>query len=408
MRMCVRKEFMRAAALLAALLVLFGARTARADASVADADELGAALAAAALTPSVPSVLTFSGSITTTGSVSVPSYVTIDLNGNTWTVSRSTLTLSGSISGGTLSLQGTAAAPAALIPGSGAQYPAPVLNAYGAVRRAASLQLENASAGTETVLGLAYADGGTDATAYVQKSVTGGAVSVYAVADGGGTKAVVSVETTEGVYRLGTANTGTLSRTYAITYNLDGGALPSGSAANPGEYTASDGSVTLTNPEKQGFVFAGWSGTGLDPDPANNMRVTLTFAGMSGGISLTANWQQQSPGGGGAGRGGMGGTSAGDAAESTESDADVETSADAGQTGGQTAQSTVRIPRGSSSTKVTFTGETSAVMPVAEPAAAKRPFPWIALAAGAAALGGGIGLAAGIRSAKRRRERPDA
>ena len=45
---------------------------------------------------------------------------------------------------------------------------------------------------------------------------------------------------------------------YTITYNLDEGV-----ADNPSEYTVETDNITLNNPTKEGFNFAGWTGTGL-------------------------------------------------------------------------------------------------------------------------------------------------
>lgn len=45
---------------------------------------------------------------------------------------------------------------------------------------------------------------------------------------------------------------------YTITYNLDEGV-----ADNPSEYTVETDNITLNNPAKEGFNFAGWTGTGL-------------------------------------------------------------------------------------------------------------------------------------------------
>ena len=50
---------------------------------------------------------------------------------------------------------------------------------------------------------------------------------------------------------------------YNITYNLNEGSLSSGKT-NPSEYTIESDDITLNNPEKQGYTFIGWSGTGID------------------------------------------------------------------------------------------------------------------------------------------------
>lgn len=47
---------------------------------------------------------------------------------------------------------------------------------------------------------------------------------------------------------------------YTISYNLNGG---SDSTANPTEYYVTSNEITLNNPTKKGYTFAGWKGTGL-------------------------------------------------------------------------------------------------------------------------------------------------
>ena len=69
---------------------------------------------------------------------------------------------------------------------------------------------------------------------------------------------------------------------YALTYDLDGG-----TANNPTRYTAESAAITLTNPTKPGYDFAGWSGTGISGDPV----ITVTIhAGSIGNRSYTAHW----------------------------------------------------------------------------------------------------------------------
>ncbi len=70
---------------------------------------------------------------------------------------------------------------------------------------------------------------------------------------------------------------------YLITYNLDGGTLAS---PNPGSYTALTPAFTLHNPVKEGYSFAGWTGTGL---AAPTTTVTIP-TGSSGNRRYTATW----------------------------------------------------------------------------------------------------------------------
>ena len=72
---------------------------------------------------------------------------------------------------------------------------------------------------------------------------------------------------------------------YTISYDLAGGALPSGQS-NPATYTVTQPSFTLVNPVRTGCLFAGWTGTGLT-EPTQ----TVTIAGYStGDRSYTATW----------------------------------------------------------------------------------------------------------------------
>ena len=68
---------------------------------------------------------------------------------------------------------------------------------------------------------------------------------------------------------------------YTISYNLAGG-----SASNPTSYTIETTTFTLANPTREGYTFAGWTGTGLD-EPT--MSVTIA-QGSTGDRSYTATW----------------------------------------------------------------------------------------------------------------------
>ena len=71
--------------------------------------------------------------------------------------------------------------------------------------------------------------------------------------------------------------------TYTLTYDLAGGTL---ATANPASYTIESNAITLTNPTREGYTFAGWTGTGLDA-----ATTTVTIAqGSTGNRSYTATW----------------------------------------------------------------------------------------------------------------------
>ena len=72
---------------------------------------------------------------------------------------------------------------------------------------------------------------------------------------------------------------------YEITYDLDGGELPQGKS-NPGKYTITTPTFTINNPTKDGYDFAGWTGTGLD-FATTPLEIVL---GSTGAKSFKATW----------------------------------------------------------------------------------------------------------------------
>ena len=73
--------------------------------------------------------------------------------------------------------------------------------------------------------------------------------------------------------------------TYTLSYDLAGGALPEGKT-NPATYTIESEDITLVNPERVGYTFAGWTGTGLE---AATVEVKIA-KGSTGDRSYTATW----------------------------------------------------------------------------------------------------------------------
>ena len=72
---------------------------------------------------------------------------------------------------------------------------------------------------------------------------------------------------------------------YSLNYNLNGGAVRPG---NPASYTIEESAdITLNNPTKVGYNFAGWSEAGVTGDPV--MTVTIP-KGSTGNRTYTANW----------------------------------------------------------------------------------------------------------------------
>ena len=69
---------------------------------------------------------------------------------------------------------------------------------------------------------------------------------------------------------------------YNITYDYDGG-----SANNPSKYTIED-EITLNNPTRNGYAFAGWTGTGIST-PVSTVTIPV---GSKGARTYTAHWTQ--------------------------------------------------------------------------------------------------------------------
>ena len=72
--------------------------------------------------------------------------------------------------------------------------------------------------------------------------------------------------------------------TYTITYDLDRGTADD----NPTGYTVETETFTLKNPTRPGYIFSGWSGTGLTGE--DNLTVTIP-KGSTGDRSYTAHWR---------------------------------------------------------------------------------------------------------------------
>ena len=72
---------------------------------------------------------------------------------------------------------------------------------------------------------------------------------------------------------------------YEITYNLADGELPTGKT-NPTSYNVETETFTLNNPVRTGYIFAGWTGTGLE-----NPTITVAVAtGSTYARAYTATW----------------------------------------------------------------------------------------------------------------------
>ena len=82
-----------------------------------------------------------------------------------------------------------------------------------------------------------------------------------------------------------------ISAVYDIVYVLDGGI---NAEDNPSTYTAADLPVTIVNPTKVGFVFAGWTIVFFDNSQSDITMPTVSYVlaeGTTGDIGLTAVWE---------------------------------------------------------------------------------------------------------------------
>ena len=323
------------------------------------------------------------------GTYTIPSNVTVQLNGGTLRVSGATLAVSGTIAGGALDVTG-----GTLVRSGGSITAAISVSGSGAVRGAQVLTLENLDpASGESIVSIAYAgESSADTSGFVTKAATD---TVYTKMTGSGFasyKGIESVTTDAGhVFRLGTKHTDTLSLAYSITYaGLTGASL---SSLNPSSYTASDAAILLVNPTRDGVVFDGWTCTVLGiTRPTDRMVIP---EGTTGELAFVANWSESSML---TKLGGMSGSSGASAAanNAAEDTAANDAAAQQEQAAAQDAASGTKhhVRTASSSTKVTFTTNANNALLEAT-GKPERSFPWgwlAGIAAGGAALIYGFAL----------------
>ena len=350
--------------------------------TVADTSEFLAALSTASGESSAQLIYLMDSStvVELSGSTyTIPSNVSVQLNGGTLRLSGATLYVYGTVSGGALDVTG-----GTLVRDGGSITATISVSGSGTVRGARVLSLENLDPlSGESIVSLSYAgESGGDTTSFVTKAAT---ATIYTKMTGSGFasfKGIESVTTDAGnVFRLGTKYTDTLSLAYLITY--DGLTSASLSTLNPSSYTASDAAVLLVNPTRDGYIFDGWTCLALGiTKPTTSMVIP---EGTTGALAFVANWSESPLL---TKLNGMSGSS-GTAGTTTE---DTATDDAAAQQEQATAQDTAsgsnrRVKTASSSTKVTFTSNTETVMPSVEPVE-ERSFPWGWLFGGAA--GGGV------------------
>ena len=350
---------------------------------VSSADELTKALGDAAASGNATTIYLAAGTsaIELSGSVVVPSNVTIDLSAGGTLRVLGVLDVGGSITGGAIEVAGgtllrefTSSITAAITASRG-----------GTVRGARVLTLENISATSgESITAVYYCgSSGADTSAYVCRAATGVIYAKMGGANFASYQTIETVVTSAGnIFRLGTKNTDLLSLSYLLTYGgLTGATL---SALNPTSYTASDSAILLNNPVKDGFVFAGWLCEALGVTVPEEKLVIPE--GTTGDLTFIAVWAEAPAGGGGGMSGGSGGSSAA-ADVATTDDAQAQQEQAAAQDQAATQQSTRRTRTASSSTKVDFTSEVSSVVPSVSSLNDGSSFPWALVFGGLGALG---------------------
>lgn len=379
------KRMMRSVATLAAAVLFLGIALGAGSSpfTVSDTSEFLSALSTASGESSAQLIYFLDSSTVvdlSSGTYSIPSNVSVQLNGGTLRISGATLEVLGTISGGALDVTG-----GTLVRSGGSITATITVSGSGTVRGAHVLTLENLDpASGESIVSLSYAgESGADTSDFVTKVAN---TTVYTKMTGSGYasyKTIESVTTDAGhVFRLGTKYTDTLSLAYTITYGgLTGASLTS---LNPSSYTASDSAITLVNPTRDGHDFAGWTCAALGIDtPTTRMVIP---EGTKGALAFVANWTEQSVLSGLSGKSGASGTTSSTTEESTTDDAETQQEAAAAQ---DTASSTNRrIKTASSSTKISFTSDVDTVLPTIANVQT-RSFPWgwlFGCAAGGAVL----------------------
>lgn len=393
-----------AAVFLAALILSTAlGSTAPASVTVSSEAELTAALGTAASSGVTTTITYASGvtSITLTTGTTIPSNAIIDLStgGGTLRMESGTVNLIGTINGGSVEVAGAILAVYGHLSGGTATVSSGTLvrmsgcnitsgvsvpsGGTGAVRYETVLTLENLdSSSTETITAITYYGiSDSDETSFIQYPANGTVFPLYG-------ETISKVTTSAGnVFRLGTKGTGVLSLAYSVTYyGMTDATL---TIANPTSYTASDSAVQLNNPTKDGYMFDGWTCDQL------SLTVPTTTAvipeGMTGALSFVANWTAQTMQGGGSGMSGGSGSSGSSSSSSTTTDDtetdETETATTEDVATDTTTTSSVRVGRGTSSTKVTFTSDVDEAIPTLESVQGTSfPWGWTLLGVGGSAI----------------------
>ena len=316
--------------------------------------------------------------------VAIPSNVTLDLStgGTLRVASGGVLDVSGGIIGGAVEVSG-----GTLLRELGSSITATITASGGAVRGARVLSLENLDpAGTESITAVTYAgESSADTSAYVARAATAAIYPKMTGSNFSTFKVIETVATSAGnLFRLGSKHTDTLSLSYALTYGgLTGATL---SALNPVRYTASDAAIPLSNPTKDGFVFAGWTCEQLGVSmPQDKMVIP---EGTTGDLTFLAVWVESPSSGGIVAGSGSGGGNNNNSQQDAQQQQDNAADQEQKETQPQEQQNTRRQRTASSSTKVTFTSDVEAEVPTLQSAtSSSASSPWIWVFGGLGILG---------------------
>lgn len=400
-----KRVFRGVIATLASVLLLGIALGSTSSIEVTDTATLEAALASAGSGDVI--IFKNAGATIALNGGSVPTGVTLNLNGGTLELDSGTLGVSGLITGGNVSVYGGSVLDVGgtvaggtvnvysgtVLRETGSSITSTIsLSSDGTVRGPVTLNLENLDTTSgELIDYVTYEGGGNDNhPTYIQRNAAGVIYVKMTGTNYSTPMTVKAVMTQAGNYfRLGTRNTSTLSLVYTISYSgLSGASLTS---ANPSSYTASDTATTLNNPTKDGFTFDGW--TCPDRGVTTPTTTMVIPEGTTGALAFVANWTEDTLSGGTGGKtSGSGSSSSSSSATTSDtSDEDAEAlqdaaaAADTASAAATTTDSGRRTKVASSSTKVTFSSNETTIMPTLETVSEKH-FPWGWTIGGVAAL----------------------
>jgi uncharacterized repeat protein (TIGR02543 family) len=213
------------------------------------------------------------------------------------------------LSNGSLNLVGYLSGTATIAAGDGAIILLTVKAADNAPLGAGKIKISNAEINLENSVNVNPADAEFDFRVYQEYEVTAVSSSetMGSVTGAGtyeaGTEATITASANEGYqfvkwsddttvnpYVFTVNNAVSLTATfeaiiYNLTYDLASGALPEGKT-NPAIYTIESEEITLINPERTAYTFAGWTGTGLE-QATTEVKIAK---GSTGARSYVATW----------------------------------------------------------------------------------------------------------------------